>query len=98
MLENTAKDIDHTIKAELKKQKQREYYLKNKEQFKQRYQKYRENDIETFKQKNRERKKKYYDENPTKYREAWHIYYKKKCEEDPNFKNEYIGNTIYKFK
>jgi hypothetical protein len=22
------------------------------------------------------------------YREAWHIYYKKKCEEDPNFKDE----------
>ena len=88
MLENTDKDIDNTNKAELKKQKQREYYLKNKEQFKERYQKHRENDIETFRQKNRERKKKYYDKNPEKFREAWHIYYKKKCEEDPNFKDE----------
>ena len=25
---------------------------------------------------------------PWKYREAWHIYYKKKCEENPNFKDE----------
>ena len=57
MTENTGKDIDNTNKAELKKQKRREYYLRNKEQFKERYQKYRENDIETFRRRNRERKK-----------------------------------------
>ena len=64
MLENTGKDIHNTNKAELKKQKGREYYLKNKEQFRERYQRYRENDIETFRRRNRERKKKCYDENP----------------------------------
>ena len=57
MLENTGKDKDNTNKAELKKQKRREYHLKTKEQFKERYQRYRENDIETFRRRIKKEKR-----------------------------------------
>jgi hypothetical protein len=88
MIETNINIINNDIDDKKQKQKERmrEYYLKNKEKIKENTNKYR---LE-HKEKYSEYKKKYYYENPEKYKQIWHEYYKKRCENEPNYKNELI--------